>query len=215
MRHLVRTAPGRTATTLARRPAPWRRFATTCLVRAGVVVAAFGVFIYLWMSHVQAATPTAPAFKAFSAIAAAANGGADPTVTLPGHAANDIFLLATIVRSNAATVATPAGWTQIGSATVRSTVATYQFFWKRAASGSETNPLINRTGTTGDVYAAVITYRGAITTGNPWEVTGTVATGTTDPSVITGITTLTDERVGGGGRRRRGRQQRRHHHDGD
>ncbi len=72
-------------------------------------MAAFGVFVYLLMSHVQAATPTAPTFQAFSAIAAAANGGADPTVTLPAHAANDILLLATIVRSNTATVATPAG----------------------------------------------------------------------------------------------------------
>ncbi len=144
--------------------------------------------LLLVATSAQAAPPT---FQAFSAIAAAASGGADPTVTLPAHAANDIFLLATIVRSNTATVATPAGWTQIGTPTVRSTVATYQFFWKRAAGSAETNPLINRTGTTGDVYAAVITYRGAITTGDPWEVKGTVATGTTDPSVITGITTLT------------------------
>src|SRR5439155_20130798 len=83
------------------------------------------------------------------------------------------------------------GCNHIGITHVRSTVATYQFFWKRAASGSETNPLIDRTGTTGDVYAAVITYRGATTTGDPWEVKGTVTTGAADPSVITGITTLT------------------------
>jgi hypothetical protein len=138
------------------------------------------------------AAPLAPTFKSFVAtLAAAATGGADPTVTLPAHAADDILLLATIVRSNTATVATPAGWTQIGSPTVRAAVATYQFFWKRAASGAETNPLIDRTGTTGDVYAAVIVYQGAIATGDPWEVKGAVVTGTTDPSVITGITTLT------------------------
>ncbi|TLY19906.1 MAG: DUF2341 domain-containing protein [Nitrospirae bacterium] len=156
------------------------------LLGAGLVIASLGFFIL--PSKAQAAAPT---FNTFSGIAAAASGGADPTVTLPAHALNDILLLATIVRSNTATVATPAGWTQIGSPTVRSTVATYQFFWKRAASGSETNPLIDRTGTTGDVYAAVITYRGATTTGDPWEVQGTVTKGTTDPSVITGITTLT------------------------
>src|SRR5437667_10772929 len=145
------------------------------LLGAGLVIASLGFFIL--PSKAQAAAPT---FNTFSAIAAAASGGADPTVTLPTHALNDILLLATIVRSNAAAVATPAGWTQIGTPTVRSTVATYQFFWKRAASGSETNPLIDRTGTTGDVYAAVITYRGATTTGDPWEVKGTVTTGTTD-----------------------------------
>ncbi len=139
----------------------------------------------------NAAQAAPPAFQAFSAIAAAANGGADPTVTLPAHAENDILLLATIVRSNTATVATPAGWTQIGSPTVRSTVATYQFFWIRAGATTVPNPLINRTGTTGDVYAAVVTYRRATSIGDPWEVKGTVATGTADPSVITGITTLT------------------------
>ena len=139
------------------------------------------------------ATPVAaaPAFKNISAIAAASSGNADPTVTLPAHAANDVLLLATVVRSSTATVATPAGWTQIGAPTVRGAVATYQFFWMRASSSGETDPLINRTGTTGDVYAAVINYSGAITTGDPWEVKGTPATGTSDPATCTGITTLT------------------------
>lgn len=135
-------------------------------------------------------TTIAPGFQAFSGIAAAANGNADPTVTLPVHQINDILLLATIVRSGTATVSTPMGWTQIGGPTVRSGTATYQFFWKRAASASETNPLIDRTGTTGDVYAAVITYRGAITTGDPWEVKGTPQTSTADPMQLPGITTL-------------------------
>lgn len=139
------------------------------------------------------ATPVqaAPAFKNISAIAAAQNGNADPTVTLPAHAANDVLLLSTIVRSGTATVATPTGWTQIGTPTVRAGTATYQFFWIRAAgTNSETNPVINRTGTTGDVYAAVVNYSGATTTGDPWEVKGAVATGTADPATCTAITTL-------------------------
>lgn len=176
----------------------WRRGITRAVLLAGALagmtlgtVAHAQIVARTPAQSASQAAPPAPTFKSFSAIAAAATGGADPTVTLPAHAANDILLLATIVRSNTATVATPAGWTQIGTPTVRSTVATYQFFWKRAASGAETNPLINRTGTTGDVYAAVIVYQGAITTGDPWEVKGTAQTGTTDPSVFTGITTLT------------------------
>jgi hypothetical protein len=136
----------------------------------------------------QAAPPT---FQGVSVIAAAANGAADPTVTLPAHAADDVFLLVTVVRSGTATVATPAGWTQIGATTVRAATATYQFFWRRAVSAAETNPLIDRTGTTGDVFARVVSYRGAIATGDPWEVKGAITTGTADPSVITGITTLT------------------------
>jgi MSHA biogenesis protein MshQ len=171
-------------TTLREMLSRWRRGIARGLSPA---IATFSLL--LLATPIQAAPPT---FQAFSAIAASADGNNDPTVTLPAHALNDILLLATIVRRNNQTVATPAGWTQIGTPTVRSTVATYQFFWKRAAGGSETNPVINR-GQNGDVYAAVVTYRGAITTGDPWEVKGTVTTGTTDPSVITGITTLTDD----------------------
>jgi MSHA biogenesis protein MshQ len=132
-----------------------------------------------------------PIFQANSNIAAAASAGADPTVTLPAHALNDILLLATVVRDGTATVATPAGWTELGTPTVRASTATYQFFWKRAAGSTETNPLIDRTGTTGDVYAVVNTYRGAFTTGDPWEVVGAAATGTSDPAICTGITTAT------------------------
>lgn len=152
---------------------------------------AVALAIAIGLTKANDALAAPPTFQGVSVIAAAANGGADPTVTLPAHAANDVFLLATVVRSGTATVATPAGWTQIGATTVRAATATYQFFWRRAASAAETNPLINRTGTTGDVFARVVSYRGAITTGDPWEVKGAIVTGTADPSVITGITTLT------------------------
>src|SRR5437867_505116 len=165
----------------------WIHTAIKKLLGAGLVIASLGFFILA--SNAQAAAPT---FQSFSAIAAAASGSAGPTVTLPAHAADDILLLATIIRTNIDTIATPAGWTQIGSPTVRSTVATYQFFWKRAASSSETNPSIARAGSTfGDIYAAVIVYRGAIMLGDPWEVKGTVTTGITMTAAITGITTLT------------------------
>jgi len=36
-------------------------------------------------------------------------------------------------------------------------------------------------------------YRGAETSGDPWEVKGTFTTGTTDPASLPGITTLTAE----------------------
>src|SRR5439155_10699307 len=78
------------------------------LLGAGLVVASLAFFIL--PSNAQAAAPT---FNSFSAIGAAANTGPDPTVTLPANAANDILLLATIVRSGTATVLTPSGWTQI------------------------------------------------------------------------------------------------------
>lgn len=131
---------------------------------------------------------TAPAWQASSAIAAST--GADVTVTLPAHQANDIFLLQVVVRDQDDTIIWPSGWTQIATVN-RSTVSRYWWAWKRAASSAETNPLVDKFTATGDTYAAVTTYRGAITTGDPWEVKGTPNTATTAAHVLNGITTLT------------------------
>jgi len=138
------------------------------------------------VSMVHAAAPT---FQAISAIAAST--GADVTVTLPTHQADDILLLSVVVRDQNDTI-TVSGWTQIATVD-RGATSRYWWFWKRAASASETNPLVDKSTATGNTYAAVITYRGAITTGDPWEVKGTPQTGTADPMVLTGITTLSDD----------------------
>ncbi|MDO8291699.1 MAG: hypothetical protein Q7T29_02335 [Gallionella sp.] len=139
------------------------------------------------VNEAQAATPT---WQASSAIAAST--GADVTVTLPAHAANDILLLQVVVRDVNDTIAWPAGWTQIATVD-RGATARYWWAWKRAASAAEPNPLVNKNTATGDTYAAVTTYRGAITTGDPWEVKGTPNTSTVAGHVLNGITTLTAE----------------------
>jgi len=144
--------------------------------------------IFLCTLFVQEAQAGVPAWQATSAIAAST--GADVTVTLPAHQENDIFLIAVVVRDQDDTITWPSGWTQIATVD-RSTVSRYWWAWKRAASSSETNPLVDKSTATGDTYATVITFRGALATGDPWEVKGTAATGTTDPAVLTGITTLT------------------------
>lgn len=135
-------------------------------------------------SLAQAIMP--PWYQAFSAIAAST--GANVTVTLPAHQADDILLLSVVVRDQNDTI-TVAGWTQIATVD-RGAVSRYWWFWKRAASSAETNPLVAKSTGTGNTYAVVITYRGAITTGDPWEVKGTPQTGTADPMVLTGITTV-------------------------
>lgn len=131
-----------------------------------------------------------PAWQASSAIATST--GADVTVTLPAHAANDILLLQVLVRDVNDTITWPAGWTQIATVD-RGTTARYWWAWSRAASAAEPNPLVNKNTTTGDTYAAVTTYRGAITTGDPWEVKGTPNASTARAHVLNGITTLTAE----------------------
>lgn len=132
-----------------------------------------------------------PAYQAFSAIAAST--GADVTVTLPAHQTDDILLLLVVVRDQNDTI-TVTGWTAMtGTPLNRGATSRYWLFWKRAVSNAETNPLVNKSTANGDTYAAVITYRGAITAGDPWEVKGTPQTGTADPMVLTGITTLSAE----------------------
>src|SRR3989304_4847134 len=80
-----------------------------------------------------------------------------------------------------------------GRAAGRATTARCWGAREGAASASETNPLNDKSTGTGDTYAAVITYRGAITTGDPWEGKGAPQPGAADPTTLSGITTLTAE----------------------
>lgn len=110
------------------------------------------------------------------------NTNADLTPTLPIHTTNDI-LFAQVQADATSTVSTAtSGWSQIGSAIVEGgREATW--WWKRAASGSETSPTF--TGFAGTFtlnFAQVYCYRGAIATGTPFE-DATTAQGTdTTPS---------------------------------
>jgi MSHA biogenesis protein MshQ len=140
------------------------------------------------MSSVPSAA--APAWQAASAIAAS-NGG-NVTVTLPAHVANDVMLLQVLVRDTNDTITWPTGWTQLATVD-RGTTSRTWWAWKRAASASETNPLISKSTATGDTYAAVTTYRGASTIGDPWEAKGTPNTSTVAGHVLNGVTTLSDD----------------------
>jgi hypothetical protein len=153
--------------------------------RASVLLVA--CLLALWAGPASAAAPT---FVSVSAIAAATSG--DVTITLGTHATNDIILISAWVRSNTETV-TVGGYTAItGTPFDRGTTSRYWLWWKRATSAADGNPLVDTDGTTANIYAMAIVYRGAITTETPWEVVGTPATGTADPASCTGITTLTD-----------------------
>ncbi len=150
----------------------------------------FSLSLSLLCAWSGSATAAPPAWQANSAIAAASGG--DVTVTLPAHAANDILLLQVMVRDVNDTITWPSGWTQMATVD-RGTTARYWWAWKRAASAAEPNPFVNKSTGTGDTFAVVTTYRGAITTGDPWEVKGTPNTSTAAAHVLNGITTLTAE----------------------
>jgi hypothetical protein len=116
--------------------------------------------------------------------------GADITPVNPAHQADDILILHAWARSTAVTLTTPSGWTAIAGPIDQSTTMRNYWFWKRAASGAETNPLCDWSATTGDKYGVVHNVRGAIASGNPIEASATTA-GTASPGVATGVTTLT------------------------
>jgi len=128
----------------------------------------------------------APSLQASGTIAASTNSVVTPVI--PAHATNDILLLQAWIRDVDDTL-TVSGWTQITTVD-RGTTARYWWYYLRATSGSTTNPLVDRNTSSGDLFAVIYVFRGATTSGDPWEVKNTAATNTTDPAVLTGITTL-------------------------
>ncbi len=138
--------------------------------------------------------PTAPLFQA-AGTAVAWTGTGDTAVAWPTtHAVNDIALL--FVESaggQAATLPVVAGFSSVlnsPQATGETTAGTrITVFWARATSTTMPNQSV--TIDTGDHgYAQIITYRGVINTGNPWDVTGGNVKATATTAVtVSGITT--------------------------
>ena len=119
--------------------------------------------------------------------------GADITPVLPTHLSGDILFLQACARSTAVTLTTPSGWTLIGAGpTDQSTTWRSYWYWKRAASASETNPLCDWSATTGDKYGRAYGVREAVSTGTPYEASQATA-GTADPGNATGVTTLSTD----------------------
>jgi hypothetical protein len=114
----------------------------------------------------------------------ATNGLAAQTTTLDFiYAAGD--LLVCVVQTGFATT-TISGWTQVdsintGTDAVAGSLGLYVFY-KRAASSSETDPVVNDSGD--HQVAQVFGFRNVIATGNPWDVEsfGVQATTSTSPS---------------------------------
>lgn len=120
-------------------------------------------------------------------------------VSWPTHLANDIGLLVIECGGEGTTLTPPAGWAAIPSTPVTSVATTagskLHVWWKRAASSAEAAVA---TGDSGDHQVArIFTFRGCITTGDPWDVTttGTKTTASTTATVPAVTTTLVDTRI--------------------
>lgn len=139
----------------------------------------------------------ANAAPTFQAAGAAVTGTGAVSPAWPAHQVNDIALL--FVESTggeAATLSTPASFVAVtnspqftgtGTNGTRLTV-----FWARATTTTMPSPTVADPGD--HVYARILTYRGVVTTGNPWDVTGggVVATASTVLAVTSITTTVAD-----------------------
>lgn len=131
-------------------------------------------------------TPPAPAYQALgTAVTAGLNW--------PAHAVDDIALLFVestggqpVTLSVANGFAPVANSPQATGTTTNGTRLTV--FWARATSTAMPGPALS--GTTDHVYARILTYRGAINTGDPWDVTGGGVKAAASTSVtVTSVTT--------------------------
>jgi hypothetical protein len=123
-----------------------------------------------------------PVLQAQGTTAAVTTGSL--TVTLPAHQTDDILIVLTVdwvpnTSGNAVTGGIPSGWAVapaggINLVTGSETDGHIRPFWKRAASGSETDPVFTRggswdTGTDTCFAGRAYVIRGCPTSGNPWD----------------------------------------------
>lgn len=114
----------------------------------------------------------APTWQATGTLAA---GTGNVTVVWPSHATDDIGLLVVESANQAIALTTPAGFVEIpdspqGTGTAGGTTSTrLAVFWCRATSGSMASPVVTDPGDHACAY--IVTFRGCITSGDPWDVT--------------------------------------------
>ena len=151
---------------------------------------AVAIAVLIWTGSWNGGAMAAVTFQA-AGTAATGTGAVSPA--WPAHQTNDIALL--FVESaggEPATLSTAAGFVQVtgspqntgaGTAGTRITV-----FWARATSSAMATPTVADPGN--HVYAQILTYRGVVTSGNPWDITGGGVKAAASTSVtVTGVTT--------------------------
>ena len=133
----------------------------------------------------------------FQAVGTQVNStGASVSAAWPTHLTNDIGLVVIETSGNSANLTPPAGWVAVPGTPVTDVATTagskLHVWWKRAASAAEA--AVATGAGTDHVLARLYTFRGCVTTGNPWNVTttGTKTTASTTATVPALTTTLDD-----------------------
>jgi hypothetical protein len=139
----------------------------------------------------QASAAAGQAAPAFQAAGAQVSGTGSVTPAWPAHAVGDIALLSCeSAGGQPVTLTTPNGFAAVPNSPQFSGAATagtrISVFWARATSTTMPSPVVADPGD--HVYCRILTYRGAIATGNPWDVTGG-GVALMDTVSVTGVTT--------------------------
>src|SRR2546428_85742 len=157
---------------------------------AGAMIAATLAF-----AHQASAAP--PTYQAAGTIQASTS--TTLSVPWPAHAIGDIGLLIIETQNQAVTLGTnAANWNPVtnswqGTGTTNNTGTRLTVFWSRATSTSMGNVGLTGTGMDHQI-AQIITFRGVVATGNPWDVTaGDVTASTTTAVSIPGATTTVQD----------------------
>lgn len=122
--------------------------------------------VFVLFCHAYGAIPM------YQAASDTERGTGDVTVQWPTHQIGDVALLFVETKGNeAVTLSTPAGFAQIdGSPQYTGSDTRITVFWARATSTNMSDVVVADPGN--HVCAKMLTYRGASSVGNPWDVTG-------------------------------------------
>jgi MSHA biogenesis protein MshQ len=137
----------------------------------------------------------AQAAPTYQAQGAASSGTGGVTPAWPAHAVGDVALLIVETANQAVTLSSnTAGFVQVanspqGTGTAGGTTSSrLTVFWARATSTNMANPTVADSGD--HQTAQIVTFRGVIGTGNPWDATaGNVASTASNSFAIPGGTT--------------------------
>lgn len=144
-----------------------------------------------------AAGPVAPSIT-FETIAASTDATAPYTVTptLPAHDVGDILFVSACKNNAAALTCSTSGWQEVVSAENDANFSS-AWFWKRAESSSESNPVITSStagSTSAGIYAVAAKISGCIETGTPFEDATLNGTPTLTTTPVSSLITTTGEK---------------------
>ena len=134
---------------------------------------------------------SAPTFVDATALLSA--NGTSLAVDWPSHAENDIGLLLVGSRDAGVSLSSTEGFAYITGTGHHFGSGLYQTiyaYWCRAGSGAMTAPTIAAASSNGHLIAAMLTFRGCVSSGNPYDAIGSIVGSVTNTSLTaTSVTT--------------------------